>query len=120
MKQAASPTETLEDNRNEIYALYDKGMKLEPEGKPELTFTQRMMLNRASHIITLRMHRRQRVQQQKRSKKLMLKLSKAISSKLLGPVNNEEVSYMGSFPVPQDQLQQLKVGQPIFIPHTAL
>jgi hypothetical protein len=36
-------------------------MNLEPEGKPELTFTQRMMLNKASTFITKRMERRQRV-----------------------------------------------------------
>jgi hypothetical protein len=53
-------------------------MKLEPEGEPELSFQQRMMLNRAHTFITKRMERRQRVHQQKRNKKLMYKLSNLI------------------------------------------
>jgi hypothetical protein len=66
-----------------LYALYDKGMNLEPEGKPELTFSQRMMLNKAHTFITKRMERRQRVHQQKRNKKLMYKLSNLISNQLM-------------------------------------
>lgn len=58
-------------------------MKLEPEGEPELTFSQRMMLNKAQTFITKRMERRQRVHTQKRSKKLMNKLSKMLSHQLM-------------------------------------
>lgn len=61
-----------------LYQLYDRAMKLEPEGEPELSFQQRMMLNRAHTFITKRMERRQRVHQQKRNKKLMYKLSNLI------------------------------------------
>ena len=60
-KQASSKDSTLEDNRDMLYALYDRAMNLEPEGEPELTFSQRMMLNRAHAFITKRMERRQRV-----------------------------------------------------------
>ena len=58
-------------------------MNLEPEGEPELSFSQRMLLNKAHAFITKRMERRQRVHSQKRSKKLMMKLSKMISNKLM-------------------------------------
>lgn len=57
-------------------------MNLEPEGEPELTFSQRMTLNKAHAFITKRMERRQRVHTQKRSNKLMMKLSKMIQNKL--------------------------------------
>ena len=62
-KQASSQTDTIEENRDELYKLYDLGMNLEPEGEPELTFSQGMMLNRAHAFITKRMERRQRVHQ---------------------------------------------------------
>ena len=82
-KQASSQTDTIEENRDELYKLYDLGMNLEPEGEPELTFSQRMMLNRAHAFITKRMERRQRVHQQKRNKKLMYKLSNLIQNQLM-------------------------------------
>lgn len=75
---ASSPDAIKEENRDMLYKLYERGMNLEPEGKPELTFTQRMMLNKASTFITKRMERRQRVHTQKRNKKLMTKLSKLL------------------------------------------
>lgn len=74
---------TREENRDTLYKLYERAMNLEPEGKPELTFSQRMTLNKASAFITKRMERRQRVHTQKRSKKLMNKLSKLINNQLL-------------------------------------
>jgi hypothetical protein len=55
-----------------LYQLYDTALKLEPEPKErELTFSQRMMLNRAKAFITKKMERRSRVHQQKRNKKLL-------------------------------------------------
>ena len=66
-----------------LYELYDTALKLEPEPKErELTFSQRMMLNRAKAFITKKMERRQRVHQQKRNKKLLQKISQAIQSQL--------------------------------------
>jgi len=82
-KKAASVNQTREENRDRLYKLYDRAMNLEPEGEPELTFSQRMMLNKAHTFITKRMEKRQRVHQQKRNKKLMMKLSKMIQSKLM-------------------------------------
>jgi len=58
---------------------------LEPEPvEKELTFTQRMLLNRAKGFITKKMERRQRVHTQKRNKKLLYKLGNLIQSQLLG------------------------------------
>lgn len=77
-KQASSQELTRDENRDELYRLYDKGMNMEPEGEPELSFQQRMLLNRAHAFITKRMERRQKVHQHKRTKKLMYKLSNLI------------------------------------------
>lgn len=66
-----------------LYQLYDTALKLEPAPKEkELTFSQRMMVNRARGFITKKMLRRDRVHQLKRNKKLMQKISRAIQSQL--------------------------------------
>ena len=86
-----------------IYSLYDRAMNLEPEGEPEIPFSQRMMLNRAHAFITKRMERRQRVHQQKRNKKLMYKLSDLISNQLKqigGTTADSPVTYHGSYTTP--------------------
>jgi len=71
----ASAKDTRDENRDFLYRLYDKALNLEPEpSEPDLTFSQRMLVNRARAFITKRMQRRQRVNVQKRSKKLMYKL----------------------------------------------
>lgn len=42
----ASAEDTRELNREDLYYLYDKALKLEPEpSEPELTFSQRMFMN---------------------------------------------------------------------------
>ena len=80
----ASARETRDENREFLYKLHDKALNLEPEPtEPELTFTQRMLVNRAKAFITLRMHRRMRASTQKRDKKLMLKLSHLMSDQLM-------------------------------------
>lgn len=57
-KYASAPS-TREENRDALYALYDKALKLEPEpDTPELTFTQRMMINKARSFITKKMQKR--------------------------------------------------------------
>ena len=38
-KMASSQDNVIEENRDELYKLYDLGMNLEPEGEPELTFS---------------------------------------------------------------------------------
>ncbi len=113
-KQASSATETRDENRDELYKLYDKAMKMEPEGEPELTFAQRMTINRAHEFITKRMERRQRVHQQKRNKKLMYKLSNLISNRLmflggnpptvLQPAVAPGVVYHGSVNLPDESV----------------
>ena len=47
-----------ESNREEMYKLYNFALKLEPEPKEELTFSQRMLINRVRGFITMRMKRR--------------------------------------------------------------
>lgn len=57
----ASASDTREENRDVLYRLYDKALKIEPKGVPELTFSQRMLLNKTKAFITKRMERRERV-----------------------------------------------------------
>jgi hypothetical protein len=58
----ASATTTREENRDILYKLYDGALKLEPEPEEkELTFSQRMLVNRARAFITKKMERRMRV-----------------------------------------------------------
>jgi hypothetical protein len=57
----AAAEDTRELNRNDLYDLYDKAHKLEPEPLvPELTFTQRMLINRARSVMTRKMEKRMR------------------------------------------------------------
>ena len=79
----ASDLDTREENRDAIYHLYEKILKIEPKGEPELTFSQRMLVNRAKAFMTKRMERRDRVKQDKRSKKLMHKLGNIISNQII-------------------------------------
>ncbi len=80
----ASSSQTREENRDLVYKLYDMAMKLEPEpDEKELTFSQRMLLNRAQAFITKKMERRMRVHQQRRNKKMLYKLGNLISTQLL-------------------------------------
>ena len=46
---AVTPSEPVitEDNRESVYQLYYSALKLEPEPKPELTYTERLMVARA-------------------------------------------------------------------------
>jgi hypothetical protein len=82
--QHASSLSTREENREILYTLYDKALKLEPEPEEkELTFSQRMLVNRAKAFITKKMERRMRVHQQKRNKKLLYKISDLISSQIV-------------------------------------
>ena len=117
-KQASSKDGTKEENRDILYKLYDKGMNLEPEGEPELTFSQRMMLNKTQTFITKRMERRQRVHTQKRSKKLMNKLSKMLQQKLMvgGPAisSPDQIISHGSVILPPDSTQKQPI--PLIIP----
>ena len=79
-------------------------MKMEPEGAPELTFSQRMTINRASAFITMRMERRDRVNVSKKSTKAMVKLSKMLSYQLMkgAPTigSASEITYHGSVTLP--------------------
>ena len=76
-----------ESNREQVYDLYYYALDLEPEPKrPELTFTQRQIVNRARGFITKRMKKRQELSQAKKGKKdarkIRAKLSDAFMANL--------------------------------------
>jgi len=61
LKIASSAAEegiVREENREGLYSLYNLALKLEPESKPELTFAQRMLVNKARSYITMKMRKR--------------------------------------------------------------
>lgn len=88
----ASASSTREENRELLYALYDRALKLEPEpSEKELTFSQRMLINRARAFITKKMERRMRVHQQKRTKKMIFKLGNLISNQILSQSQLDEM-----------------------------
>ena len=74
----------LENNREAIYNLYYKALKLEPEPKhPELTFTQRQLMNRARKFVTLRMKRRAELRMTKQGKKNRAQQRKLLSAQVI-------------------------------------
>lgn len=58
-------------------------LKLEPEKKPELTFSQRMIVNRARSFITKRMKRRVEMRTVKSSKKTVRKMKLLLSDEMM-------------------------------------
>lgn len=72
----------IEENREQLYTLYNYALQLEPERKPELTFSQRMLVNRARQFITKRMRRRVELRQAKQSKKQQRQMRAQLSQKL--------------------------------------
>jgi hypothetical protein len=72
-----------EDNRDAVYDLYYKALKLEPERKPELTFTERMLVARARKFITMRMRKRQELRRAKQQKKSNAKLQKLLAQRMM-------------------------------------
>lgn len=73
-----------EGNRELLYDLYYKALKLEPEPKhPELTFSQRQLMNRARKFITMRMRKRMELRMTKKEKKDKVKARKLLSDQVL-------------------------------------
>ena len=68
---ASAPSEQVnEANRELIYDLYYSALKLEPEPKhPELTFSQRQLMNRSRKFVTMRMKKRQEIRTTKKGRK---------------------------------------------------
>ena len=63
----ASDADTLEDNRDQIYKLYDYALELEPKPeREELSFSQMQLVNRARQFVTMKMKRRQNLREQKK------------------------------------------------------
>ena len=79
----ASSEDIREDNRDKVYELYRFALQLEPERKPELSFAQRMVVNKARSFITKRMKKRIEVRQVKNNKKSMWKMRKMLSTKMM-------------------------------------
>ena len=97
----ASGDSTLEINRDTLYDLYNKALNLEPKpDKPELTFSQRMLLNRTQSFFTKKMEKRQRVQKQKKTKKLLYNVGSYISSQIFSADQQQDYEYS------QDELEQ--------------
>jgi len=60
----ASHADTLEDNREQIYKLYEFALQLEPKPeREELTFSQQQLVNRARSFVTMKMKRRQNLRE---------------------------------------------------------
>lgn len=73
-----------EGNRELLYNLYYKALKLEPEPKhPELTFSQRQLMNRARKFITMKMRKRMEMRLTKKDKKDKIKARKRLSEQVL-------------------------------------
>lgn len=58
-----------DSNREQMYQLYNFALQLEPDKKPELTFSERMVVNRARSFITMKMKKRMEVRALKNGKK---------------------------------------------------
>ena len=66
-----------EDNREQLYKLYEYALELEPKPeREEMTFSQQQMVNKARSFVTMKMKRRQNMRSQKQETKNMLKLKK--------------------------------------------
>ena len=76
----ASKPDISDLNREELYDLYYVAHKLEPEPRhKELTFTQRMFVNRARKFITIRQRKRLAIRELKVEKKQKRKLKAFLS-----------------------------------------
>ena len=60
LKMAASTEDfVLDENRDELYKLYDFAVELEPKPeREELTFSQQQLVNKARTFVTMKMKRR--------------------------------------------------------------
>lgn len=80
----SEPNGTLEQNRETIYNLYYKALKLEPEPKyPEPTFSQRQLMNRARKFVTMKMKKRAEMRVAKGSLKDRIRAKKVLSEKVM-------------------------------------
>lgn len=74
----------VENNRELLYNLYYKALKLEPEPKhPELTFSQRQLMNRARKFVTFKMKKRMEMRENKKTMKDKRNLKKQLSDKIM-------------------------------------
>ena len=85
LKLAASTdtAEVNEENRDQLYKLYDYALQLEPKPeREELTYSQLQLVNKARSFVTLKMKRRQNMRAQKQDTKNMLKMKKLMGDQL--------------------------------------
>ena len=65
--------------------MYYKALNLEPEPKhPELTFTQRQLMNKARKFVTLKMKKRMELRMTKKGKKDRIMAKKMLSEQIIG------------------------------------
>lgn len=84
-----SPT-IVESNRELIYNLYYKALKLEPEPKhPELTFSQRQLMNRARKFVTMKMKKRMEMRANKKTMKDKRNMRKMLSDQIMNQLRQQ-------------------------------
>ena len=73
-----------EHNRDLLYKVYYEALELEPEpSKPEMTFGQILLMNKARKFVTMRMKKRMEIRMGKKQKKENNKLRQLLSTQLL-------------------------------------
>lgn len=84
LKMASSTDDYInEENRDEMYKLYDFAVQLEPKPeREELTFSQQQLVNKARTFVTMKMKRRQNMREQKAEVKDMVRMKRMMSDKL--------------------------------------
>ena len=76
--------EIKEHNRDLVYAVYYEALKLEPEpSKPEMTFGQIQLMNRARKFVTMRMKKRAEIRMGKKQLKEKARYRQLLSAQLL-------------------------------------
>ena len=83
-EEADAEPQIIEANRELIYQLYDKALKLEPEPRyKEPTFSERQLMNRARKFITMRMKKRMELRMTKNANKERIKARKLLSEQVI-------------------------------------
>lgn len=83
MASSTDGAEVNESNRDVLYKLYDYALELEPTpDRPELTWGQLQLVNKARSFVTMKMRKRQNMRVQKQAAKGLLKFKKMMANQL--------------------------------------
>lgn len=83
MASSTDESEVNEANRDVLYKLYDYALQLEPTpDRPELTWGQLQLVNKARSFVTMKMRKRQNMRVQKQAAKGLLKFKKMMANQL--------------------------------------